>query len=157
MISKGNVKHMVNCRKAIHVSQFSDVLVKRKIPALNQALISGKLNEKFQEIPYLYKTKKFAEKFPAIGNSIQEVKKYLNDNNTYSNDFTSVRYSKFVAKLVDTTMSNVQEDISTTLDLITEYCESKNKYYQYLDVPSGIDVNEYDEFWNVVNILFTQK
>lgn len=157
MVAKGNVKHMVNCRKAIHVSQFSDVLVKRKIPALNRALISGKLNGKLEEIPHLYKTKKFAEKFPIIGNTIQEVKKYLNDNNEYSYDLTSVRYSKFVSHLVDTTLSNVQKDIDAALDLITEYYESKNKYYMYLDIPTSIDDNEYTDFWDIVNILFAQK
>ena len=134
MLAHNNVKYMEHCKNAHHVSEFFTELLYRKETVVLNYFQTHDINEKWDNVDGLYKSKKLLNKVnPAIENKIIKIENYIKAIK-YAN--SGIKYYKeYLSKYFD--LNNIKEtgeqkSIMKLIDEINGLEQKNNNIMKYL-------------------------
>jgi hypothetical protein len=151
LIAENNVKYMEFCKKAIHVSKFRSIMMRRKEDEVLKYFQAINFVERYQRLNELYRHNDFKKLSPAWGKKIANINAFISTLTAG----TQNNWSRYRAELTSffpiNTVKNTKEQ-EAFISLITELEEMQNLNSETLDVinmPYRIS-NANDAFWNVL-------
>lgn len=141
-LAQGNVKHMVHCKKAYHVSEFNWRMLYRKESIVHKYFLTNEIVEKYECVQNFY-TEGFIDKVSATwGQKIADIKQYIKSIPQESKN-DSIKYHKSnlekVFKLSELKASQEQVEIMEAIDSVLALQDTNEKTLDFFNIPHYIE------------------